>query len=113
MTLPERLRELPDDALRGKQILVDAAEYVALWREAHGEGPMFVDSAWLVSRYGFSQDWWAERARAGDVEAFQDSPGSPWRFDRQGCLAHLLRLKNNAPQRRVRRRGPWQERKSA
>lgn len=113
MSAAERLRDLPDDALRGKQILVDAAEYIALYREARGEGPMFVDSAWLVTRYGFTQDWWAERARAGDVEAFQDAPGSPWRFDRAACLAHLLRLKNNAPRNRVKRRGPWEGRRSA
>lgn len=106
------LPDLPDEAL-DRPVLVPLREYLSLLDEVKNGGPMVVDSAWLVERLGMSQDWWAERARVGDVDAFQETKGSPWRFDRASCMAHLLRLKNNSPGKRVKRRGPWQEKGAA
>ena len=103
---------LPEEAL-DRPVLVPLREYLDLLDEAKGGGPMVVDSAWLEDRYGMTQEWWAKRARAGDVEAFQDGEGSPWHFDRASCMAHLLRLKNASPGRRVKRRGPWTGQKTA
>ena len=103
---------IPDEAL-DREVLVPLREYLALLDEVRGGGPLVVDSAWLAERYGMSQEWWAARARSGDVDAFQDGPGSPWHFDRASCRAHLARLQNTSESRRVRRRGPWREKDAA
>lgn len=101
------------DGLRGKQLIVDAEEYMALWREAHGEGPVVVDSAWLSDRYGRTQEWWAGEARSGRVRAWQDSPHSPWYFDRASAHAHLLDLLDRNTSGGIGSRGPRLERRAS
>ena len=104
----EVLDALPDE-VQEAGVVVPLRYLMALVREARGDGPMVVDSAWLSERYGRSQEWWAERARAGDVRATQDGVGAPWYFDRASCKRHLLSLLDDGPERRVSRRGPWRK----
>lgn len=105
---------IPEDAL-DREVLVPLREYLRLIEEARGEGPLVVDSAWLSSRYGKSQEWWADRARAGDVRATQDAPGSPWYFDRASCKRHLLALLNQSKRASggVGSRGPRSQQRDA
>lgn len=86
-------------------VLIPLSEYNALVAEATGDGPLFVDSAWLSTRYGKSPEWWADRARYGQVKAQRDGTGSPWIFERRSCFAYLEALVDSNTM--VNDRAPW------
>ena len=95
-----------------RRILVEMteAEWEAYRMWKRGDDPMVVDSAWLSAHYGKSQEWWSEQAREGVVGAWQESEGSPWSFDREGCERHLRNLLSSSDKRGgVGSRRPWRK----
>lgn len=58
---------------------------------------------------GYSPKWWRVRCERGEIEAWQDSEGGPWRFTAEAARKHLAAKQ---VKKATGRRGPYRKEKT-